>query len=122
MDGGNAISGASATPTYNYGGNNSTTNFDDQAENPLVILQSNGGSPPDYGNGGASFQGGHKRRDTRIPFPCPDCAASHPGFTRERDMRRHIKSFHGNKHYTCDICRKKFSRKDSLNRHKRTHN
>ena len=64
VDDESAISSALATPIDSYGENNSTTNFDGQAENLPTTVQPNGDSPSDNESGGSSSQGGYERRGT----------------------------------------------------------
>ena len=122
VDGESGIPSASATPTDSYGENNSPTNFDGQDESLPTTLQSDGDSTSDNENGGSSSQDGHERRDTRKRSYCSHCHPNHPGFTRERDIKRHIVSVHNGQRHICGICGNSFSRIDRLNRHLRTHN
>ena len=115
MDDESAILSASATPTGGYGENSNSTNFDGQAKNLSTTLQSNGDSPS---------QGGHERRDTGARYYCADCPPSNSGFTRQRDVRRHINYVHREGHirHICHICGREYLRIDTLNRHLRNYN
>ncbi|KAI9274575.1 hypothetical protein BDA99DRAFT_243167 [Phascolomyces articulosus] len=57
------------------------------------------------------------------PFMCPICLEErrkHEGFTRWRDVLRHLTSaIHSSRNFTCPHCDKSFSRNDILSRHMR---
>jgi len=48
-------------------------------------------------------------------FPCSMCSSS---FSRNHDLKRHIRIHLGIRPYKCDTCPKSFTRQDALNRHK----
>lgn len=52
------------------------------------------------------------------PFKCdePTCSKS---FSRKEHLLRHVVSHTGKKMFNCDVCKKLFSRKDNLNKHRR---
>lgn len=52
------------------------------------------------------------------PFKCdePTCNKS---FSRKEHLLRHVVSHTGKKMFNCDVCKKLFSRKDNLNKHRR---
>lgn len=52
------------------------------------------------------------------PFKCdePTCNKS---FSRKEHLLRHVVSHTGKKMFHCDVCKKLFSRKDNLNKHRR---
>lgn len=52
------------------------------------------------------------------PFKCdePTCNKS---FSRKEHLLRHVVSHTGKKMFICDVCKKHFSRKDNLNKHRR---
>lgn len=52
------------------------------------------------------------------PFKCdePTCSKT---FSRKEHLLRHTVSHSGKKMFNCDVCRKLFSRKDNLNKHRR---
>ena len=51
------------------------------------------------------------------------CEICSKKFTRKDALRRHVSSLHGQKRYQCEICLKKFNRKDNVIAHeKNVHN
>lgn len=50
------------------------------------------------------------------------CGICNSGFSKKKDLDRHVMSIHTNiKQFTCDICSKSYNRRDKLMRHKKTH-
>lgn len=52
------------------------------------------------------------------PFKC-DEATCNKSFSRKEHLLRHVVSHTGKKMFNCDVCKKLFSRKDNLNKHRR---
>lgn len=53
------------------------------------------------------------------PFKCDENGCN-KSFSRKEHLLRHIVSHTGKKMFSCDLCHKLFSRKDNLNKHKRS--
>ncbi|KAJ3315140.1 hypothetical protein HDV04_004281 [Boothiomyces sp. JEL0838] len=54
------------------------------------------------------------RKDPSKPFQCPMCTSS---FSRNHDLKRHVRIHLGIRPYKCDTCPKSFTRMDALHRH-----
>lgn len=52
------------------------------------------------------------------PFKCDDPGCN-KSFSRKEHLLRHVVSHTGQKMFNCDVCKKLFSRKDNLNKHRR---
>lgn len=56
----------------------------------------------------------HRDRETIMEYLCDQCGVS---FTLLRAGRRHMKSVHDEERYTCDQCKKEYTRKEYLMQH-----
>ncbi|XP_061725731.1 endothelial zinc finger protein induced by tumor necrosis factor alpha-like isoform X2 [Cydia pomonella] len=60
----------------------------------------------------------HMRYHTREMFSCGTCSKQ---CSRLNDLKKHEKIHTGEKRYSCDLCKRRFTEKHSLARHIRTH-